>query len=198
MIADDIRRLIRRYLIVTPEQEVAMTIWVLHTWAFPAAIATPYLVLLSATRQSGKTRALEVLEPVVRTPMRTSGMSEAAMFRIIEQQQPTLLLDEVDAIFGSTSERTEPLRGVLNSGNRLGGQVARCVPPAWDVQAFSTFSPKALAGIDNGSWPDTVLDRSVVLHLKRRTPSEAVDRFRWRTVEAEAEPIRDAAAVWAD
>ena len=40
----------------------AFTLWVAHTWAIDAFDVTPRLALLSAEKQSGKTRAQEVLE----------------------------------------------------------------------------------------------------------------------------------------
>src|SRR5680860_1235168 len=156
--ADLVRQFLQRFVVLTPEQAVACTLWVLHTWVFEVARATPYLVVMSLTKQSGKTRLLEVLELLVREPFRADSLTEAVVFRLIDQMRPTLLMDEVDAIFASLTERTEPLRAVLNSGNRAGGRVARCVPPQWDVKSFSVFCPKALAGIDNGRWPDTLLD----------------------------------------
>ena len=41
----------------------------LHTWALDAAHATPYLVILSPTKRSGKTRLEETLELLVRDPV---------------------------------------------------------------------------------------------------------------------------------
>ena len=196
-VADAIRHFIRRFVVVTDDQAVALTLWVLHTWAFEAATSTPYLAVMSPTWRSGKTRLLEVLECLVRQAFRAEGLTEAVMFRAIEQMQPTLLLDEVDAIFGHASERTEPLRAAINGGNRKGGQIARCVPPNWDVKFFSVFCAKVLAGIDNGRWPDTVLDRSVVLRLQRRREGEEIEPFRFARVQVDAEPIRSAAEDWA-
>lgn len=195
--ADLVRQFLSRFVVLTPEQAVACTMWVLHTWVFEVARATPYLVVMSPTKQSGKTRLLEVLELLVREPFRADSVTEAVVFRLIDQMQPTLLMDEVDAIFASMTERTEPLRAVLNSGNRAGGRVARCVPPQWDVKSFSVFCPKALAGIDNGRWPDTLLDRSTVVRLRRRLDAEEVEPFRYSQVEAEASFIKEELEAWA-
>lgn len=178
-------------------QLVAVSLWVLHSWTFGAATATPYLAVLSPTLRSGKTRLLEVLECLVRAPFRAEGLTEAVMFRAIDQLQPTLLLDEVDAIFGSSSERTEPLRAVLNAGNRAGSQIARCVPPHWDVGFFSVFCAKVLAGIDNGRWPETLLDRSVVLRLHRRAEDEPIEAFRFKQAGEDSKAIREAMEEWA-
>jgi len=195
--ADLVRQFLRRYVVLTEPQYAACSLWALHTWAFEAAVATPYLVIASPTKQSGKTRLLEALERIVREPLRTESITEAALFRSIEQLNPTILLDEVDAVFATATERTEPLRAVLNAGNRAGSEVTRCVPPDWNVKQFSVFCPKALAGIDNGRWPDTLLDRSIVIRARRRLESETVARFRFAEVERGAEIVRDRLAFWA-
>lgn len=64
-----------------------------------AADTTAYLAITSAEKRSGKTRLLEVLELVVHAGLPTANTSDAALFRTISELGPTLLLDEVDAIF---------------------------------------------------------------------------------------------------
>jgi len=189
---------IEQYVVLSRMQLIACVLWMLHTWTFDAAVTTPYLFVLSAERQSGKTRPLESLEMLAVHPLRTSGLSEAALFRVIESERPTLMIDEADAIFGTTSERTEPIRGALNSGNREGGAIARCVRPDWEVKQFSTYCPKAIAGIDKGSFPDTILDRSVVVRIRRRASDEVVEPFRERQARLRAEPLQAVAASWAE
>jgi hypothetical protein len=195
--ARTVRDTITRYVVLPPEDAIACTLWVLHTWAFGACYTTPYLAILSAEKQSGKTLLLDVLELLVREPLQVSGSSEAALFRAIEKRCPTLLLDESDAVFASSTERTEPIRGLLNSGSRRSGQIARAVPPNWDVKTFSTFSPKALAGIDNGRWPDTILDRSIVLRMRRRAPHQRATPFRYKRASEAAQAVRAASEAWA-
>ena len=178
---------------------LAVALWVLHTWAFDAAHCTPYLAVRSATKRAAKTRLEEVLELLVRQPWRVTAASEAAMFRTIEAKRPTLLLDEVDAIFTSKSEGTEGLRAMLNAGNRPGAAVARVVGDGANLQAvdFSVYCPKMLAGIVSAHWPDTVLDRSVVIALQRKKPSESVERLRPRKLAVETTSLRAELARWA-
>jgi hypothetical protein len=60
-------------------------------------------------------------------PLATANVSPAALFRIIAEEMPTLLIDESDAIFGGNRERGEELRGLLNAGHRRGAEVVRMV-----------------------------------------------------------------------
>ncbi len=193
---------IERFVVLPDESAaVAVALWVAHTWAFEAAHATAYLIVLSPEKRTGKTRLLEILELLIARPWRVTSVSEAAMFRKIDVQRPSLLLDEVDALFGSNSERTEPLRAVINSGNRPGASVARCVGEGGKqrVEDFSVYCPKVLAGIDTGRLPDTILDRGVVIRMQRKTDRDPVERLRVRLVEPQAiEQVRELAEDWAE
>ncbi|MGZ6640138.1 MAG: DUF3631 domain-containing protein, partial [Solirubrobacteraceae bacterium] len=62
---------------------MAATLWILHTHAFEAAYATPYLTVLSPEKRSGKTRLIEVLALLVRSAWHLAGASESAMYRKI-------------------------------------------------------------------------------------------------------------------
>lgn len=201
VLLEQIGGFIRRF-VVLPEDSAAMAIslFVLHTYAIEAAHATPYLAVVSAEKQSGKTRLLEVLELLVRKPWRTSSTTEAALFRKIERDEPCLLLDEIDAIFGSNVERTEPLRAVLNAGNRRGASATRVVGQGttMEVRDFAVFCPKVLAGIDTGRLPETIRDRALIVNMKRRHDEERVDRLRVRLVQDEVDRLRLALEAWAE
>ena len=195
-----IEAFVRRFVVLPSDAAaVAVALFVAHTYAIAASEQTPYLLVTSPERQSGKTRCLEVLELLVRSPWRVAGASEAALFRKIEQDSPTLLLDEVDAIFGSNVERVEPLRCLLNAGNRRGASVSRVVAKGktMEVADFNVYGAKMLAGIASTKLPDTLTDRSLSIEMQRRQAGERVERFRWRHANRDAEPIRAALGEWA-
>ena len=158
------------------------------------------LLIKSPEKRSGKTRLQEVLELLVCRPWRVTAASEAAMYRKIAGDRPTLLLDEIDAIFGTFSERTEPIRALLNAGNRPGATVARCVGQRGDeVRDFNVYCAKALAGIDNGQRiPDTIRDRSITIAMRRKTVAERVRPFRFRSAKAETDTLRDQLEGWGE
>lgn len=190
--------MIERYVVLPGQHErTALALFVAHSHALGGAHATPYILVISPEKRSGKSRLLQVLELMVARPWNVVGTSEAAMFRKIAKDSPTLLLDEIDAIFGAHAERTEPLRAILNAGNRPGATVARCVGENRDVEDFPIYCAKVLAGIDSGHRiPDTIRDRAVAIHMKRKTGAETVARFRYRDAEAETAPIREELAKW--
>ena len=193
---DDVQRYLRRYVVLADPQARACTLWVAHCHAFAVAEATPYLHVTSAVKQSGKTRLLEVLEPLVPAPWLTGRVSAAVLTRKVDSETPTLLLDESDAAFTHHSAYADALRAILNSGYRRSGVSSLCVGQGAGLtyRDFSTFCPKAIAGI--GALPDTVTDRSIRIVLKRRAPDERVDRFRQRDAHRGGAPLRAQLAAW--
>lgn len=194
----DLTQYLKRYVVfVSEDQVLALVLWIIHTHAFEAADATPYPLITSPEKRSGKSRLQEVLELAVADGWRVSGVSEAVLFRKIEKQTPTLLLDELDAIFGTYVEKTEPIRGVINAGSRRGGAISRCVGPNHDVVDFSVFCPKCLAGIDSGKLPDTIRDRAIPIGLHRKI-DEPIERFKYSRAFEQAKPIVTSVKSWVE
>ena len=193
---DDLRGFTCRFVAFPePEQANAVALWVMHTHAFEAAEATPRLSIQSAEKQSGKTRLLELLDLLCRSPLQGASISSAAMFRINSGGPTTLLIDEVDTIFDRRGSGAEDVRALLNAGYRRGGSVLRASGKR-GVARFDVFAPVALAGI--GRLPDTVQDRSIVLRLKRRGTGEAVEKLRRREVEADVLALRTLIGRWVE
>jgi hypothetical protein len=172
-------------------------LWIVHTHALDAADTTPYLNVKSAEKRSGKTRLLEVLSLLAAGSWLTGRVTAAVLVRKVAEEAPALLLDESDAAFKGEREYAETLRGVLNAGFRRGGVASLCVGQGANLsyKDFPVFCPKVIAGI--GKLPDTVADRSIPIELRRRRPSEKVERFRLRKVGPEALPISRDVRAWA-
>jgi hypothetical protein len=193
---DEVRIAVRRYVVVGPNESIAIALWIAHAWALDAFEATGYLEVRSPVRRCGKTTLLDVLALLAPRPWTTIEPSEAVFYRRIAAAQPTLLLDEVDAIFNRKSETTEGLRACLNAGNRRGTTVPRCQPPKMDIVEFPVFCAKALAGI--GGLPATITDRSIPIEMRRKQQGDRVERFRTRKAREETAPLVVELELWAD
>lgn len=195
----DVEAFVRRFCILPGEHAyIAVTLWAAHTHFVGELETTGRLAALSPEPGSGKTRVLEVLDTLTRNPLLALDLSMSAFFRIVADQQPTVLLDEADAIFTgkSKSEGTEDLRRVINNGYRVGAVVQRVGGKDRDqVQSFPVFTPVAMAGL--GSLPDTLLSRSVILRMKRRAPGERVEPWRDRLHRPVGEALGARMAEWA-
>jgi hypothetical protein len=188
----------RHVVFSSPAQPTVIAIWIAHTWVLDSFDYTPYLHLFSPEKRCGKTKLLDCLELLVAKPWRAVSPTEAVLYRKIELDQPTLLLDEVDTVFsGNKDERKEPLRALLNAGFERKAKVPRCVGQRsnYRVQEFAVFCPKAFAGI--GRLPDTIGDRCVPIQLIRRSREEPIERFRKRDAEAATATIRASLSSWA-
>jgi hypothetical protein len=185
---DQVAAMLVRYVAFpSPAAQVAVTLWTAHAHAVTAFESTPRLALLSAEKGSGKTRTLEVLELLVPRPMHAVSATAAALFRAVEATQPTLLFDEADTYFGPMAKGdTEELRALVNAGHRKGAVAYRCYgdPSKMQVRAYPAFCAVALAGI--GDLPPTILDRAVLVRMRRRAPDEQVEPFRRRKAAKDA------------
>jgi hypothetical protein len=198
-VLDSISEFLQRYVVFSsPAQPTAIALWVAHAWALDAFDYTPYLRVDSPEKQCGKSRVLDCVEPITPKAWRTISPSEAVLFREIDRDRPTLLLDETDTLFcNGKDDRAESLRALLNAGFERKARVPRCVGQgsSFAVQHFAVFCAKAFAGI--GSLPDTIRDRCILIRLVRKSRDESVERFRKREAEAVAAPISAALEAWA-
>lgn len=176
-----------------PAQPIAITLWIAHTHAYERAEASPILWIRSVAPESGKTRLLETIEALVPRPWVDIRPSEAVLYRRTHRDHPTVLLDEIDAVFKDKSNQFEGLRAYLNAGNRRGVTVSRWNQARNDLDSFEVYTPKAIAGL--GSVPDTVATRAIPIVMQRRTKSEPIERLRARKARELGHPLRDALAV---
>ncbi len=194
---DEIRAVLRRYLIL-PDGHFydVVALWVLHAHAIVAADTSPRLIFKSPEKESGKTRALEVLELLVPAPLAVMNTTIAAIFRLLKEEQATVLFDEVDAIFNSKVGNYEDLRALLNAGYRRGATVARVVGEGKGMRTerYPVFAATALAAI--GDLPDTIESRAIILPMRRRAPDECIEQFRRRRVAAGLEEMRSGLCQW--
>jgi hypothetical protein len=195
-VLDDIVAFLRRFVVLNKSELLTISLWIVHTWAVEAADTTPYLAVTSPVMRSGKTRLLEILELLVRSPWLTGRVTAAALYRRVESDCPTLLLDEWDAMARGNQDLTEALRGILNCGHGRDGKVSVCGPKSSGFQPtdFRVFCPKVIAGI--GKVPETIADRSLPIRLKRKAPGENVERFRKKLVLADANKLKARLKDW--
>src|SRR5262249_41646579 len=140
---------------------VAVVLWVAFTHAFSIADVSVRLAILSAKKRSGKSRLETMIGMLCSRVVRTSNLSPSTVYRLIEEFHPVLLLDEVDSFMFSgrdaqSNERTQALRGIVNSGwDRDGAAVMRTEKEGDRLvtKTFSTWAPMAFAAI--GRLPDT-------------------------------------------
>jgi hypothetical protein len=171
----------------------AHALWILHSFLVEEFDNTPRIAFLSPEPGSGKSRAMEVTELLVPNATSTVNATPAYIFRKISEGEelPTLLIDEADAIFNARrGDGNEDLRGLLNSGYRKGATAGRAVMRGKEIftEDFPSFCAVALAGLND--LPETLMQRSIVIPMKRRRKDQKVEPFRRRLHGIEAEAIK--------
>lgn len=176
---DELRETIRRYVILPSAEALdAVTLWIAATHALAAWACAPRLVIRAPEKRCGKSRLLDLVEAACYNPMITVNASPAAVYRSIgSDDPPTLLIDEYDTIFGaSTAVGNEDLRGLLNAGHQRNRPAIRYDANTQRVERIPTFAMAAMAGI--GPAPETIEDRAVLIHMRRRKAREKVQPWR--------------------
>lgn len=84
---DNVYAFLGRFVAYPSEHaRVAHTLWIAHTHAMDAFESTPRLAFLSPEPGSGKTRALEVTEPLVPRPVEAINVTPAYLFRKVADE----------------------------------------------------------------------------------------------------------------
>jgi putative DNA primase/helicase len=178
----DIEGAVTAHAVLPDGASAAMALWILHTYCLAAAAITPRLAILSPTKRCGKTTVLKLLGALACKPMAAASLTPAVLYRVIEAYAPTILVDEADTFLAEQDE----LRGVLNAGHdRHSAVVPRCVGDEFEPKVFHVFGAIAIAAI--GKLPDTLMDRSILVEMKRKAPGEKLQKLRRRQREALAD-----------
>jgi hypothetical protein len=171
---DAIAETLTLHAVLPAHADTAIALWIMLTYTHEAASVCPILELTSPEKRCGKTTVLSLLRRLCHRPLAASNITAAALFRAVEQWQPCLLIDEADTFLRQSDE----LRGVINSGHtRDTAYVIRTVGEQHEPRRFATWCPKAIACI--GGARDTIMDRSIVISMRRKLPTEMVTRLRY-------------------
>jgi hypothetical protein len=115
-LCDDIKVFLNRFVVYPSQHElVAHVLWIVHTWFMDSWDSTPRFAFLSPEPGSGKSRALEVTEPLVPRPVHAVNCTPAYLFRKVSDAsgRPTVLYDEIDCVFGPKAKDNEDIRGMI-------------------------------------------------------------------------------------
>ena len=91
---------------------VAHALWCVHTHLMDRCRSTPRLAFLSAEPASGKTRALEITELLVPSPVTAINVTPSYLFRKVGGEEgATILYDEIDTVFGPKAKEKAKFMG---------------------------------------------------------------------------------------
>ena len=195
-IADLISQELSSHIIFQHEGEAdALAVWIIGTYFIDQMDIFPFVLISSPEPQCGKSTALRMLSAFVKNARSASRITPAAIYRVIERDQPTLLLDEADRFVRNNPE----LIGILNAGHaRFDAFVIinkKQSDGNWEPTDFPVWCAKAIAGI--GDQDDTITGRSLVIRLRRKLVTEKITRTSYDYPQTH-QSTREMIEVWAD
>jgi hypothetical protein len=121
---------------------------------------------------------LSLLARLTHRPRRADGVTASVLYRAIDRERPTLLIDEADNLDLAT---TGALRAVLNAGHHQDGTIWRTDKGI--ARPFAAFAPVAIAAIR--TLPLPLMHRSIVIRMERASADQAGNLTRLDTNNAE-------------
>jgi hypothetical protein len=167
---------VHRYIFFKdPDVYDLVVVWIMGSYIYRGFDYYAYLHL-NGEKGSGKSVLLDAIGCVAFNADLSVESSPAVIYREIERNGSTLLLDEVESMRKGDQEKNNVIMVILKSGFHRKGVVKRMGGKNFTkVEKFSTYSPKVLAGIRE--LDDVLQDRTIRIPMVRNTVSERRERF---------------------
>lgn len=191
-VLNEIISLLYRHVILPEGAIHAIALWIMGTYCYDCFRIWPKLLITSPEKRCGKSTLMATIGALCHRPLIASNISPAAIYRVIEAWRPSLLIDEADTFVNGNDE----LRGVLNSGHtKSAAFVVRVTGDDLTPAKFSTWSPMVIGMIKMP--PDTIVDRSIVIQLRRKLPGEFTTKLPL-SFDNDCYSIRQKLARWSE
>jgi hypothetical protein len=171
--------LILKHVYISPQKALVVALWILWTYLVHEDFIeyAPFLGITGADKRVGKSRLLKIVEKLTRKSYSVGRLSEAALYRLIEQYKPTLLIDEFHRLL---SKYPNLLDLFLLSYER-DKKVTLANAETHQLDVFDCWSAKAVAYL--GILDEQLRDRIIEIYLKRKPPGEKRARLRETSAE---------------
>ena len=162
---NEIIEVLKNYSDLPENSYPIISLWIIGTYIHKCFNTYPFLYL-NATKGSGKTRLLKIIEALCWNGKLTNNISEAVLFRTAADH--TILIDEFENIGGKDKN---VIRELLNSAYKKGAIVERMKKKKVDgneemvVEKFDLYTPVAMANI--WGMHDVLGDRCIQILLDK-------------------------------
>jgi Protein of unknown function (DUF3631) len=187
----DVLAEIRRYVVVDDDVAITVALFTLFAWVHDIATHSPNLLLTSAEPDSGKTTLSGVLQFLLPRPVFVTAVTAASIFRIIEDEHPTVVVDNAEDVFVHNPK----LVAVIDGGWTKGAKIPRA-ERGGHVRYFSVFCPK-LINMRGLNLIDTTATRCIVCTMWPKLPDENVSDFDYADNDTFV-TLRRKAARWSE
>ena len=166
-----IKQLLKKYVVVSDEFFDVIVSYIMMTYIYILFQVIPYL-WINGEKGTGKSTIMKIMSKLCFNPMFCSNVNPANIFRQIDNDGSTIILDEFEKMYG---EDKQEIIKILNQGFNIDGVVPRCVGQSNQIRKFRSFSPKIMGGISN---IDDVLFERVIKYTTMKVNNISVPKFR--------------------
>ena len=166
---------INRHIKAKPHQVLCIALWAMMAWVHEvAAHYSVYLVATSPRPDCGKTTLIvEVIGRLTPKSYIAGGATVASIFRLIDRENPTLIMDNVDTRFQHNPELTELYLMAWTRGIRI--PRVEMIFGERQTRFYNVFCPKAVSLVGT-NLPEPLIGRSLLIELWPMKPGEKVDK----------------------
>jgi hypothetical protein len=174
-----------KYIAFNERYRTAAVLWTPMAWVHnEIATHSPILDIVSVDEGSGKTELMGVLGLVTPRPCTGAEFTGPNIYRTVDRDRPTLLLDEADDAF----QRRSDLKHIVNHGWTRGAKIPRQIRVGGELQTywFNIFCPKVIGHIlvPGKPLPRTIASRGICIKMWPKRPDEHVEEFMHRDDES--------------
>lgn len=145
---------------------LVLALWVFHTYLIEKFNTTPILYFYGV-KETGKSRAGEVLSELAFRTQRLTSLTEATLFRSVELFKPTLIIDEI-RLWGRGGN--QGLADLMKTTYKRGLKVSRVnmnKNGEDQIEHFDTFTPLVICTTE--SIPDIIESRCILFTMQKNS-----------------------------
>jgi len=166
-LAIEINTFIKNYLEMPLDSDyLILTMWVFHTYLIEKFNTTPILYFYGV-KETGKSRAGEVLSELAFRAQRLTSLTEATLFRSVELFKPTLIIDEIK-LMGKGGN--QGLADLIKTTYKRGLKVSRINLNKYgedQIEYYDTFTPLVICTTE--SIPDIIESRCILFIMQKNS-----------------------------
>lgn len=166
-LATEIDAFIKSYLEMPLDSDyLILAMWVFHTYLIEKFNTTPILYFYGV-KETGKSRAGEVLSELAFRAQRLTSLTEATLFRSVEMFKPTLIIDEIK-LMGKGGN--QGLADLMKTTYKRGLKVSRInlnKSGEDQIEYFDTFTPLVICTTE--SIPDIIESRCILFTMQKNS-----------------------------
>jgi len=166
-LATEIDAFIKSYLEMPFDSDyLVLSMWVFHTYIIEKFNTTPILYFYGV-KETGKSRAGEVLSELAFRAQRLTSLTEATLFRSVELFKPALIIDEIKLLGKGGNQG---LADLIKTTYKRGLKVSRINLNKYgedQIEYYDTFTPLVICTTE--SIPDIIESRCILFIMQKNS-----------------------------